>query len=385
MRRMNNLVTFFTAIFAFFFGAFISIIMLDVEPCKKTLFPSKIDQTHEIFLTILVISAPNNFERRAAIRETWATLGKTVFQPYFPEDRIYLPSYDDEGFLQPESLKEQNNRMVFLADWAESLRNSVGNKRHFRTKHLFAVGTKDLSSSVLSQIESEDSNHFDMLILPDLKDSYHNLTVKLLRSIEKINRKYSFSYLLKVDDDTYVKTEHLINELVSYDRKLTRKSKDFEGRQPTPELYWGYFNGKANVKTKGVWKERHFNLCGKYIPYALGGGYVLSRFLSEYIEKNAHLLTTYTSEDVSVGAWLAPLRNVYRRHDPRFDTEYMPRKCKEYHIVLHKRTSEQIRDIHEGKLCTFETKNEELTRRPAEHLYNWHSLADNCCDSVVSK
>lgn len=385
MRRMNNLVTFFTAITAFFFGAFISIILTDVEPCKPNFYPSKVEQTHEFFLIILVISAPNNFERRTAIRETWGKLGKTLFQPYFPEDRIYIPAYDEDNFLMPESLQEQANRMVFLTDWADSLRNSVGIKRHFRVKHLFVVGTKDLSSGVSSKIESEKNSFFDMLILPNLKDSYHNLTRKVAQSISTVYKKYSFSYLMKVDDDTYVKADHLVNELVSYDRKLTRNSRNYEGRQPLPELYWGFFNGKANIKTKGVWKESHFNLCGKYIPYALGGGYVLSRFLAEYIDQNSHLLTMYTSEDISVGTWLTPLRNVYRRHDPRFDTEYMPRKCRNYHIVLHKRTAEQMRDIHEGRLCTFENKNEELTRRPPEYLYNWHNLADKCCESIVAE
>lgn len=66
-------------------------------------------------------------------------------------------------------------------------------------------------------------------------------------------------------------------------------------------------------------------LCDTYLPYALGGGYVLGRPLVAHVVAAAPLLAAYTSEDVSVGAWLAPL-NVTRRHDVRFDTEWKVRR-----------------------------------------------------------
>ena len=42
-------------------------------------------------------------------------------------------------------------------------------------------------------------------------------------------------------------------------------------------LYWGFFDGRAPVMKKGKWAEKDYKLCDKYIPYALGGGYVLSQ------------------------------------------------------------------------------------------------------------
>lgn len=54
----------------------------------------------------------------------------------------------------------------------------------------------------------------------------------------------------------------------------------------------------------------------------VGGGYVLSHLLVDFVARNGMLLKAYANEDVSVGTWLAGL-NVHYVHDPRFDTEYM--------------------------------------------------------------
>ena len=59
--------------------------------------------------------------------------------------------------------------------------------------------------------------------------------------------------------------------------------------------------GAAHVKTLGQWAEPNFHLCDRYLPYARGGGYVITTDLVEYILQNKHLLQIYNSEDVTVG------------------------------------------------------------------------------------
>ncbi len=44
-------------------------------------------------------------------------------------------------------------------------------------------------------------------------------------------------------------------------------------------LYWGFFDGRAPVQKSGKWAESNYVLCDTYVPYALGGGYVLSHDL----------------------------------------------------------------------------------------------------------
>ncbi|XP_055903417.1 beta-1,3-galactosyltransferase 6 [Eupeodes corollae] len=383
MRRMNNLITLFSAIFAFFFGSFLTTIITNIEKCPSKTTVSKLDQNHEIFLMVLILSAPNYIEKRQIIRDTWLKTGGPLVQPYYPEDFVYVPDYDADGFLEMESVAEQSNHIRNYVDWLDGVENAVASRRYIKVKHCFAIGTKNLSPVLLGELKKEQKEFNDMLFLPKLHDSYSNLTKKLILSLEHLTNHESFTYLLKVDDDSYVKMDYLLNELVSFDRKLIRKSSGYKAN-PIPELYWGFFNGRAAIKTRGQWKEEHYYICGKYAPYALGGGYVISRSIAEYIDANSQILNTYVSEDISMGTWLAPLRNVYRRHDIRFDTGYMPRKCRRQHLVLHKRTIQQMKDLYEGKLCTFEVPNEHSLKRPLEYYYDWKKPADSCCNNIAA-
>lgn len=43
-----------------------------------------------------------------------------------------------------------------------------------------------------------------------------------------------------------------------------------------------YLNGK--------WQEKDWFLCDNYLPYALGGGYVISRSIVDYVGRNADIL-----------------------------------------------------------------------------------------------
>lgn len=234
-----------------------------------------------------------------------------------------------------------------------------------------------LDSAILDNLQREQGKHNDILLLPNHYDTYYNLTEKILQAFNVLTQAFKFSYLIKVDDDTYVKLDTLINELMSYDNKLLRKKEEY-GINPLPQLYWGYFNGRATIKHHGQWKEYNYYLSKNYLPYALGGGYVLSRKLCEYISNSSQILSQYASEDVSVGTWLAPLRNVYRWHDPRFDTAFLPRKCKSYHLVLHKRSIEMMSQIFDDNLCSGTAYSSVL-----EYYYDWTKTADKCCDSLV--
>jgi len=61
------------------------------------------------------------------------------------------------------------------------------------------------------------------------------------------------------------------------------------------------FVGAARVKQRGQWAEPNFHLCDRYLPYARGGGYIVSGDLVKYISDNKDLLQIYNSEDVSMG------------------------------------------------------------------------------------
>ncbi|KAB1268733.1 Beta-1; 3-galactosyltransferase 6 [Camelus dromedarius] len=118
-------------------------------------------------------------------------------------------------------------------------------------------------------------------------------------------------------------------------------------------------------------------LCDYYLPYALGGGYVLSADLVHYLRLSREYLRAWHSEDVSLGAWLAPV-DVQREHDPRFDTEYKSRGCSNQYLVTHKQSLEDMLEKHqtlarEGRLC----KREVQLR--LSYVYDWSAPPSQCC------
>lgn len=221
-------------------------------------------------LIVLILSAPENFAKRNTIRETWLKLG----------NRLHLIDGDYMNF-----------------------------------KHFFVIGGLGLSVDKSKAVNNEQLKYSDVLILP-LYDSYKNLTQKLLKSFEWLQGQYElfgidFKYVLKCDDDSFVRIDSLTHELAHIelvylktsieDLKLINDNtspylrvnlqvNDVISKEESLYLYWGYFNGNARVKSSGKWKENSWMLCDNYVPYALGGGYVLSKSLVGYLAQNAEHL-----------------------------------------------------------------------------------------------
>ncbi|XP_053694348.1 beta-1,3-galactosyltransferase 6 [Sabethes cyaneus] len=333
------------------------------------------------FLMLLIVSAPGNLEQRNVIRETYLNLRPRILNESFQE-AIYVPIYDGQDQLQLETVDKQMELLEHYRQWRQQKISNV-KVINFKIKALFAIGTYGLSRPERKIIHDEQRVYNDVLELDDLKDSYGNLTVKVLRSLSKIDDMYDFKYLMKLDDDSYVKLDLLSEDLLSYYEKL---HKFYRTHKKLVELYWGYFKGAATIQQHGIWKETDFKICDRYLPYALGGGYVLSKNLVSFIASNSRTLVAYKSEDMAVGTWLAPFGNIHRRHDVRFDTAWKPRKCQDYHLVLHKRNTHQMKRIYQGdSVCSFEDQQNtaETAQHPKEYFYDWTVAPSQCCKTFV--
>jgi galactosylxylosylprotein 3-beta-galactosyltransferase len=265
-------------------------------------------------LVALVLSGPDGRNKRDAIRETW----KTYCQPG----------------EEPAVLVQ------------------------------FVIGTFGLSQPQLEAITQEQQAYHDLVLLPHLEESYYNLTLKLLQSFVWADEKLKFSYLLKCDDDSFVML-HLIAEELSE-------------RTSSQSYYWGFFDGRATPKKAGKYIEKEWFLCDRYLPYALGGGYVVSADLVHKVSLVSDGLRLYNNEDTSMGVWLSPYK-AERRHDSRFDTEFKSRGCRNRYIVSHKQSPEDMRSKYEllqsrGVLC----EREYQVRKSYE--YNWNVEPSKCCE-----
>ena len=149
-------------------------------------------------LVILIISHPKNTERRAAIRQTWLN-------------------------IQDHAL------------WKD-------------IRPFFVVGHTNLSQAIAKELVNEMTKHKDMLSIP-IQESYGTLTKKVLSSFVEVEKNVKFSFLLKVDDDSFVDLARVVDEL--------RNSKYNQG------LYWGLFDGRAPVLKTGKWSETEYVLCDR--------------------------------------------------------------------------------------------------------------------------
>lgn len=231
----------------------------------------------------------------------------------------------------------------------------------------FVLGVDNISNSLLTNLTTEASLRRDMILLEDVTDEHRSLTNRTLRSFIHISKNLTsnFSYVLKCDDDSFVNLLVIVEELA----QIKNKSR----------LYWGQFLGGGRVIGDGKYAEKHWTICETYMPYALGGGYIISMDLIHLLVSNAPYLKIYNNEDTSVGAWLSPY-NIKRVSDLRFNTGALSRGCKATFIVMHRVNTEMMYKyydalVNEGYICT--RKNQLLNFYG--YLYNWKMPPSKCC------
>lgn len=227
----------------------------------------------------------------------------------------------------------------------------------------FVIGNKN-DQSLQEQVEKEQQLHQDVIWLENILENFNMLTAKVVESLQWVNKNIQTDFVLKCDDDSFVVVENLLETIR-------------EERLQHSKLYWGYFRGMASVKRSGKWAEYEWNLCDKYLPFAFGGGYILSSDLVHYIVNNLDYLKPYKNEDVTIGAWLSTL-DITRKHDNRFNTEFKSRGCSNTYLISHKETPDSMRDKHEHFTKTGNICSKEFNIFPG-YLYNWNVLPSFCC------
>lgn len=374
---------------AFCIGTMLSISYMQMTSCEvpsplALIRPSK----EEHFLVVLILTAPTNFVKRQAIRQTWINLN--TFTPSRVDDYFYkemfIPKYRDDGTLILEAASDQYRLADDFRVWnkfaarQDETQPSVAPQT--KIKYYFTIGTQGMTEKERVGMMGEKFLHKDVILLDDHVDIYNNLTLKLLASIKEISRRVNFKYLLHCHDDTYVKLDVLVRDLINYDRALHIS---YANIKPMPELYWGYFYGKSHVVKQGLRNESHYLYGDRYVTYALGAGYVISYGLVKYINDHAKNLNALIREDCSVALWLVPFGNIHYRHDVRFDTGIQPRKCEEYHLVLGKRTPREMIQMYEDdKDICVEWYLRRFGRRSIyAYAYDWSKPPSRCCERTV--
>lgn len=143
--------------------------LFDLEPFSDPLTTSAkcVDKT---FLTVLVLSSPNNYERRKLIRESW---GST-----YTKDIELLkgakPFKNNEKSIQPKSM--------------------------FQT--VFVIGKSD-NDAEMKKVHEEANQHKD-IVFGSLHEDYKNLTMKTRLGLKWAYYNCDSTYVLKTDDDVFI-------------------------------------------------------------------------------------------------------------------------------------------------------------------------------------
>ena len=250
------------------------------------------DPPRHFALLVGVLSAPGDFAERAACRATWLRL--------LPPDDVLT---------------------------------------------LFVVGVSG-DDALDAQVRAEAERHGDVLLLRALREDYRRLVFKsaALFDFAARRRDATFDYLLKTDDDSFVRIDRLVAQL-----RAVRQ----------PRVYWGSHNAHVRRAASpthkwydSLWREPF------YPTYALGSAYALS---ADLVRTLAALPVAqrpmFRVEDVATGIWLTThvgetrLRRVHadQRQFPLIETGTSSGVCEPQMIVRrHCHTVELMQQLYDN-------------------------------------
>eukprot|EP01025_Chloroclados_australasicus_P009938 TRINITY_DN1385_c0_g2_i2.p1 TRINITY_DN1385_c0_g2~~TRINITY_DN1385_c0_g2_i2.p1 ORF type:complete len:462 (+),score=39.24 TRINITY_DN1385_c0_g2_i2:339-1724(+) len=173
-----------------------------------------------------------------------------------------------------------------------------------------------LESERTLEVEKEVNEHMDFLFVTQQTRQYKQALHKVYRLFEHVAENYQASFVLKTDDVAYVNVPVLVHYLhqqcmnedclherlyIGYEQSNSPVFRDTSQSE---------FNQWINQKYYEVVKS------DQYIPYMMGGGYILSGDLVELIISMQQNIGLFWSpiEDGTIGMWLAGL-NVRRVSD----------------------------------------------------------------------
>ncbi|KAI8065255.1 galactosyltransferase-domain-containing protein [Gongronella butleri] len=183
----------------------------------------------------------------------------------------------------------------------------------------FVIGhppTDQVRAAMSAQIEQEMAEFGDVQIL-DTSDKYEDLSKKVYAAMEWMDQ-YQFDYLVKTDDDIFVRWDTISQEL---------------HRLGPQQRYWqglAYWNIPPIRDTSNKNSEMDYTL-PLFPPYTAGALYILSRDVVRLVAGVGGPRLFVKNEDQNLGIWLFPynIRPIHDRRIQQIDA------CEEDMIAKH--------------------------------------------------
>ena len=221
----------------------------------------------------------------------------------------------------------------------DAIRTGWGTSPHICQLKFFIATNSD--PAVVQQVQKESDHHNDIVSLPHIVESYYNITHQTMEIFKTMTQGNNATYVMKVDDDTYVRMDLLVNFL----RNINYDAVDVDVEKRKKEnVYIGYLERSSSPvrDVESKFYMNHKSWPGDYLPtWAHGAGYILSVNLARVIAENAAVLSStgkfYHLEDLSTGVWVDFAKDnlkidVEMVHDTRFN--YFP-TCLDIDFISH--------------------------------------------------
>ncbi|CAJ0830429.1 11377_t:CDS:2 [Entrophospora sp. SA101] len=206
--------------------------------------------------------------------------------------------------------------MVIFSSWTErsyskrqtfretTLKLIPPNSNRISISYRFVLGDPPSANAQMNmghKILAESEKYGDIVIVPS-SDTYEDLSHKVYKGLEWTT-KYTFDYMIKTDDDMFVRMDTVAKEL--------------EDLGPGKKYYWrglGYWNIPPIRNSNNKNSAFDYKL-PMFPPFTAGALYILSRDILSLLVTDAPRLFT-KNEDQNLGIWLFPY-NIKPTHDKR--------------------------------------------------------------------
>ncbi|KZV31263.1 putative beta-1,3-galactosyltransferase 19 [Dorcoceras hygrometricum] len=231
-------------------------------------------------------------------------------------------------------------RMAVRKSWMQHslIKSSVVVARFFVALH----ARKEVNIEV-----NKEANFFGDIVIVPYMDNYDLVVLKTVAICDYGVRALSANYIMKGDDDTFVRVDAILKEA----KKVPNNR----------SLYIGNINYYHKPLRSGKWAVTYEEWPEEeYPPYANGPGYIISSDIANVIltDFENHKLRLFKMEDVSMGMWVGKVNS-----------------------------SKPVEYIHSLKFCQFGCVEDYLTshyQSPRQMICLWNKLRQIgrplCCD-----
>lgn len=214
-------------------------------------------------------------------------------------------------------------RMAIRKTWMQSklIQTSKVVARFFVALHA--------SMDVDIQLKEEASFYGDMIIVPFV-DRYELLVLKTVAICEYAIRNTSATYIMKCDDDNFVRVETVIHEVKATGHEYG--------------LYMGNINLDHRPLRLGKWAVTFEEWPEEdYPPYANGPGYIITRDIAAFIvsQHTNNTLRLFKMEDVSMGMWVVQY-NLWHQVHYQHSWKFCQFGCIEDYYTAHYQSPRQM-------------------------------------------